>query len=139
MAATRQRRGLFLATILFITAIDAIAQPAWVRVAASPDVQVFVDAGSLKKDAHGLISVWTKTLYSSPQTDVEVHYTADMTLFVLDCKNARYGIAGGKFLDASGKVLSQFGGSVGKLEPILGSSKIDAVSRAVCGAESDNR
>jgi hypothetical protein len=128
------RGGHFLAAILLTTTVSAIAQTAWVRVASSPDVQVFVDAGSLKKDAQGLISVWTKTLYASPQTDVGIHYTADMTLFVLDCKNARYGIAGGKFIDAAGKVLSQFGGLAGKLEPIPGSSKIDAVSRAVCAA-----
>lgn len=134
-----QRDHLVLAAILLVTAVDAIADPAWVRVAASPDVLVFVDAGSLKKDAHGLIHVWTKTLYSSPQTDVEVHYTEDMTLFVLDCENARYGIAAGKFVDGSGKVLRQFSGATGELEPIPGSSKIDALSRAVCAADRENR
>ena len=124
------QRGM-LATTLLASAAGAIAEEAWVRVAASPEVQVFVDAGSLSTEAHGLVSVWTKTRYASEQTDVGVRYTADMTFFVVDCAGARYGIAGGRFLDASGNVLRQFTGPTGELRPIRAATKIDAVARAV--------
>lgn len=110
----------------------SMAGAEWVRVASSPDVQVFVDAGSLTKDSRGFVSVWTKTVYASPQTAVGIQYAADMTRFVLDCAGARYGIAGGKFLDARGNVLRQFDEPAGELQPIPRASKIDAVTTAVC-------
>jgi hypothetical protein len=117
----------------------ATAGDIWVRVASSPDVQVFVDTGSLTKDSRGFIHVWTKTRYASVQTDVGVDYTTDMTRFVLDCVDARYGITGGKFLDAAGNVIRQFSGPAGELQPIPVATKIDAVARTVCAADSDTR
>lgn len=123
-----------LVVALITASMGSAADPAWVAVAASPDVQVFVDAGSVTKDSRGLISVWTKTRYASPQTATGIKYAADMTRFVLDCAGARYGIAGGKFLDAQGTVIRQFDEPAGELEPIPVASKIDAVARAVCTA-----
>lgn len=110
------------------------ASAEWVRVASSPDVEVFVDAGSLAKDSRGCISVWTQTLYASPQTAAGIQYAADMTRFVLDCAGAHYGIAGGKFLDARGNVLRQLDDPAGELQPIPVASKIDAVAKAICTA-----
>ncbi|UMY33501.1 surface-adhesin E family protein [Burkholderia contaminans] len=133
--ATQAGRRAMLAAVLLTSMASAIAEAAWVRVAASPEVQVFVDAGSLNRDTHGLVNVWTKTRYVSDQTNVGVRYREDMTLFVLDCAGARYGIAGGKFLDASGTVLRQYAGSTGELQPIPVATKIDAVARAVCAAD----
>jgi hypothetical protein len=126
---------LMLAATLRVSATGAIAEEAWVRVAASPKVEVFVDAGSLTRSSHGLVSVWTKTRYASVQTDLGLRYTADMTLFVLDCAGALYGIAGGRFFDASGNVLREFAGPTGVLQPIPVETKIDAVARAVCAAD----
>ncbi|HDR9762069.1 TPA: hypothetical protein QDC44_006302 [Burkholderia cepacia ATCC 25416] len=129
-----QRLGTIcaLAAALVTASADVAAGPAWVAVAASPDVQIFVDAGSSTKDSRGIVSVWTKTRYASPQTATGIQYAADMTRFALDCAGARYGITGGKFLDALGKVLRQFDEPAAELEPIPVASKIDAVARAVC-------
>lgn len=132
------RRAMLAAALLAI-AVSAFAQAAWVRVAASPEVQVFVDAESLTWDVHGLVNVWAKTLYASDQIDAGVRYIADMTHFVLDCAGARYGIAGGKFIDASGHVLRQFTGPTGELRPIPMATKIDAVARAVCAIDVDRQ
>jgi hypothetical protein len=77
------------------------------------------------------LSACGRTLYASDQTDAGVRYTAAMTLFVLDCAGAHYGINGGRFLDASGNVLRQFTGPIGELQPIPVATKIDAVARAV--------
>lgn len=107
------------------------AGAAWARVASNPDMQFFVDAGSLAKDSRGFISVWTKTRYASPQTAIGIQYPADMTLFVLDCEGARYRIAGGKFLDVHGNVLRQFNEPIGELQPVPVASKIDAVAKDV--------
>jgi hypothetical protein len=61
--AKQMGRRVMLAATLVASAAGAIAEEAWVRVAASPQLQVFVDdAGSLTRDAHGLVSVWTNTL-----------------------------------------------------------------------------
>jgi hypothetical protein len=109
----------------------------WVQVASSPDVQVFVDAGSLTKESRGFISVWTQTLYASQQTAVGIQYAADMTRFVLDCAGVRYGLIGGKFLDARGNVLLQFDEPAGELQPIPVATEIDAVAKAVCTAGGD--
>ncbi|RQT22141.1 hypothetical protein DF037_28970 [Burkholderia contaminans] len=109
------------------------------RVASSPDVQVFVDAGSLTKDSTGFIHAWTKTRYTSVQTAVGVGYTTEMTRFVVDCSGAHYGIAGGIFLDATGKVVRQVSVPVGELQPIPVATKIDAVAGAVCAADSEIR
>src|SRR5216684_1232722 len=79
----RSQRPVLVATTL-AASLSMAAGAGWVRVASSPDVQVFVDAGSLAQDSRGLISVWTKTLYASPQTTVGIQYAADMTRFVLD-------------------------------------------------------
>ncbi|MEX3634628.1 surface-adhesin E family protein [Paraburkholderia sp. BR14320] len=128
------QRVILAATVL-ASAAGVLAEEAWVRMAASPEVQVFVDVSSLTRDAHGLRSVWTKTRYASEQADVGVRYTADMTLFVLDCAGARYGIAGGRFLDASGNVLRQFTGPTGELQPIRVATKADAVAKAVCAVD----
>lgn len=127
---------LGLAVAIAAASFSTAAGDVWARVASSPEVTAFVDARSLTKDSQGFIHVWAKTLYTSVQTDVGVRYTADMTLFVQDCAGARYGIAGGKFLDASGSVIRQFGGPAGELQPIPVATKIDAVARAVCAANS---
>src|SRR5260370_12105214 len=128
---------LVLVVAMLAASLGTAAGAGWVRVASSPDVQVFVDAGSLAKDSRGVISVWTKTLYASPQTAVGIQYAADMTLFVLDCAGARYGLAGGKFLDAHGNVLRQFDEPAGELQPIPVATKIDAVAKAICTAGGD--
>ncbi|MBC8751303.1 MULTISPECIES: surface-adhesin E family protein [Paraburkholderia] len=128
---------LVLAAALVAASFGAAAGPGWVRVASSPDVQVFVDAGSLAKDSRGFVSVWTKTLYAVPQTAAGIQYAADMTRFVLDCASARYGLAGGKFLDAHGNVLRQFGEPAGELQPIPVATKIDAIAKAICTAGGD--
>jgi hypothetical protein len=119
---------------MVVASLNVAAGAEWVPVASSPDVQVFADAESLQQDSHGLISVWTKTIYASPQRAVGISYAADMTLFVLDCASHQYGIAGGKYLDAPGNVLRQFREPVGDLQPIPVASKIDAVAKAVCMA-----
>ncbi|WP_423760832.1 surface-adhesin E family protein [Burkholderia sp. NLJ2] len=119
--------------VALITASTGVAAgPAWVAVAASPDMRILVDAGSVTKNSRGVIDLWTKTRYASPQTATGIQYAADMTRFALDCAAARYGITGGKFLDAQGKVLRQFDEPAAELEPIPVASKIDAVARAVC-------
>ncbi|ERJ40943.1 hypothetical protein QZM64_34530 [Burkholderia cepacia] len=105
-------------------------------VAASPDVQILVDAGSVTKGSRGVIYVWTKTRYASPQTATGIEYAADMTRFALDCAGARYGITGGQFLNAQGKVLRQFDEPAAELEPIPVVSNIDAVARTVCTVDS---
>jgi hypothetical protein len=121
-----------------VTASSGMAADAGcVRVALSPDVQVFVDAGSLAKDSRGFVSVWTKTLYASRQTAVGIHYAADMTPFMLDCASAQYDFAGGRFLDARGNVFRQFDEPADELQPIPMASKVDAVAKAVCTAGSD--
>jgi hypothetical protein len=79
---------------MVVASLNVAAGAAWVPVAASPDVQVFVDAESLQQESHGLVNVWTKTFYASPQGAVRTQYAADMTLFVLDCASHQYGIAG---------------------------------------------
>ncbi|SAK92106.1 hypothetical protein AWB75_06509 [Caballeronia catudaia] len=125
---------LVLAVAMVAASLGAATAAGWVRVASSPDVQVFVDAGSLTKDSRGFVSVWTKTLYASVQTDVGIRYAADMTRFVLDCAGARYGIDGGKFLDDQGHVLGQFDEPAGELQPIPPATKIDAIAKAICTA-----
>ncbi|WP_429453836.1 surface-adhesin E family protein [Paraburkholderia sp. WC7.3g] len=125
---------LVLAVALVVATFGTQAGAEWVRVASSPDEQVFVDAGSLAKDSRGFISVWTKTLYTVPQTAVGIQYAADMTRFVLDCADARYGVVGGKFLDVHGNVLRQFDEPAGELQPIPVATKIDAVAKAICSA-----
>ncbi|MEZ0605666.1 surface-adhesin E family protein [Paraburkholderia sp. IW21] len=119
---------------MVVASLNVAAGAAWVPVAASPDVQVFVDAESLQQESHGLVKVWTKTFYASPQGAVGTQYAADMTLFVLDCASHQYGIAGGRYLDAQGNVLRQFHEPVGELQPVPPASKIDAVAIAVCTA-----
>ncbi|KVW81396.1 surface-adhesin E family protein [Burkholderia ubonensis] len=119
---------------LIIGSTPVAAGAAWVAVAVSPDVQIFVDAGSVTQDSRGFISVWTRTQYASLQTATGIRYAADMTRFVLDCAGERYGITGGKFLDTQSKVLRQFDEPAGELEPIPVASKIGAVARAVCAA-----
>ncbi|MFM0557332.1 hypothetical protein P0D69_41245 [Paraburkholderia sediminicola] len=119
---------------MVMASLNGAAGAEWVPVASSPEVQVLVDAESLQEEAHGLVSVWTKTFYASPQTAIGIQYAADMTLFVLDCASHRYGIAGGGYLDAPGNVLRQFHEPVGELQPIPAASKIDAVAKAVCTA-----
>ncbi|WP_454830191.1 surface-adhesin E family protein [Paraburkholderia xenovorans] len=127
----------WFATSVSFTSAGTTSDAGWVRVASSPDVQVFVDAGSVAIDSRGFIRVWTKTLYASPQTAAGIQYATDMTLFVLDCAGARYGLAGGKFLDADGNVLGQFKEPPGELQPIPAATKIDAVAKAVCTAGGD--
>ena len=117
--------------------LGTAADAGWVRVASSPEVQVFVDARSLAKDSRGFISVWTKTRYASPQTAAGIQYAADMTLFVLDCSSSRYGLAGGKFLDAHDDVLKEFNELAVELQPIPVATKIDAVAKAICTAGGD--
>jgi hypothetical protein len=132
----RSQRPVLVATTL-AASLSMAAGAGWVRVASSPDVQVFVDAGSLAQDSRGLISVWTKTLYASPQTTVGIQYAADMTRFVLDCAGARYAVTGGKYLDVQGNVLRQFNASACELQPIPVATKIDAVAKAICTADGD--
>ena len=143
-AATEVRRlrgtrvvRLVLAGAMVAVSPGTAAGAAWVRVASSPDVQVFVDAGSLAKDSRGLVSVWTKNLYAAPQTAVGIQYAADMTRFVLDCASAHYGIASGKFLDDRGHVLGQFDEPAGELQPIPPATRIDAIAKAICTAGGD--
>lgn len=138
MLAGRRLTPAFGLAVAMVAASLSIATAAgWVRVASSSDVEIFVDAGSLTKDSHGVISVWTKTRYASPQTAVGIQYAADMTRFVPDCAGAGYGIAGGKFLDAHGNVLWQFNKPAGKLQPVPVASEIDAVARDICTASGD--
>jgi hypothetical protein len=128
---------LLLALAMVAASFGTAAGTPWVRVAASPDEQVFVDAGSLAKDSRGVISVWAKTHYAAPQTAAGIQYAADMARFMLDCAGARYGIASGKFLDADGNVLRQFDEPAGELQPIPMASRIDAVAKAICTADGD--
>ncbi|WP_143328210.1 surface-adhesin E family protein [Caballeronia pedi] len=117
----------------------AAAEAVWVRVAASPESQTFVDAGSIERDAKGRISVWTRTVYAAPQRALGIPYVVDMTQFVLDCSNVRYRLSGGKIFDAEGKVLQQFDAPYDDLQPIPPSTKIDAVAKAVCTANGGAR
>ncbi|CAD6558392.1 hypothetical protein LMG28727_06618 [Paraburkholderia kirstenboschensis] len=132
----RQMR-LLLAVAAVVAASGTEAAADWVRVASSPDVQIFVHAGTLAKDSRGFVSVWTKTVYAVPQTAVGIRYAADMTRFVLDCADARYGVAGGKFLDARGNVLRQFDEPAGELQPIPVATGIDAIAKAVCTVDGE--
>ncbi len=65
-----RRPGIIAALVVaLITASTGVAAGhACVAVAASPDVQILVDAGSVTKDSRGVVNVWTKTRYASPQT-----------------------------------------------------------------------
>ncbi|MFM0557403.1 hypothetical protein P0D69_41645 [Paraburkholderia sediminicola] len=127
-------RWLVAVVAMVVASLNVAAAAEWVPVASSPDVRVLVDVESLRQDSHGLISVWTKTFYASPQRAIGTQYAADMTLFVLDCSSHQYGIAGGRYLDAPGNVLRQFQEPIGELQPIPAASKIDAVAQAVCTA-----
>jgi hypothetical protein len=137
LAGRRLVAAFALAVALVAASSGMAAGDAWVPLASSPDVHVYVDAGSLTKDSRGFISVWTKTRYASPQTAAGIQYASDMTRFVLDCAGARYGLAGGKFLDANGNVLRQFDEPAGELQPIPAATKIDAVAKTVCTAGGD--
>jgi hypothetical protein len=128
-------RRLVPVVAMVVASLNVVAAAAeWVPVASSPDVQVLVDAESLRQDPNGLISVLTKTFYASPQSAIGTQYAADVTIFVLDCASHQYGITGGRYLDALGNVLRQFSEPVGELQPIPAASKIDAVAKAVCTA-----
>jgi len=138
-ALVRQRLLPVIAIAIAIASLSTAAGAEWVRVASSPDVQVFVDPGSLTKDSDGLISVWARTLYVTPQSAAGMQYSAGMTFFVLDCVSAHYGLAGGKFFDAQGKMLLEFHGPAGDLQPIPMATKVDAVRKAVCIKGGDAR
>src|SRR5260370_16596832 len=84
----RSQRPVLVATTL-AASWSMAADAGGVRVASSPDVQVFVDAGSLAKDSRGLISVWTKTVYASPQPTLGIPYAPHITHFLLDPPRAR--------------------------------------------------
>jgi Surface-adhesin protein E len=126
------RLALALAAVAVGVSFGKAASADWVRVASSPEVQVSVDTKSVTKEPHGWLGVWTKTVYASSQAAAGVQYSADMTRFVLDCSSLRYGITGGKLLDAHENVLLAFDSPADELQPVPPASKIDAVARTIC-------